>query len=120
MDRAVAAWVRVRVRLVGSAAALGFLLVALAVPILVFAAQYDLRFVSAQVFSLAALCFGIGMLGWSGSILAGGGFEHAQRYLDTGTNWTEAGSRRAMARVGGVGAGGMVGVIVVVSLLGGA
>lgn len=118
MDLTESAWVRARVRLLGSSVVLGFVLLSIAVPIL--ATQYDMRVVSTQAFSLAALCFGFGVLGWSGSILAGTSFEAAQRHLDTGMNWTEADSRRAMARIGGVGAGGMIGVIVTVTLLGGA
>lgn len=118
MDRAAWMWIRVRVRLVGLPAALGFCLFATGA--LVLATQYDLQTVSTQTFSLAALCFGFGILGWSGAVLAGNSVEAAQRHLDTGTNWTEADSRRAMARISGAGAGGMVGVIVVVTILGGA
>jgi LPS O-antigen subunit length determinant protein (WzzB/FepE family) len=116
--RAVREWVRPRVRLVGSAAAIGFLLSVFVVSLLAIATQYDLRFVSTQTFSLAALCFGFGLLGWSGSIFAGNGVENAQRYLDTGTNWTESDSRRAMTRICGFGIGGMIGVTVVTILLG--
>lgn len=115
MDRV--AWIRARVRLFGLPAVLGFLLFVTGVLLCV--TQYDLRTVSTQTFSLAALCFGFGILGWSGSVLAGGSVEDVQRHLDTGINWTEADSRRAMARISGAGAGGMVGVIVVVTLLGG-
>lgn len=111
-------WVRPRVRIVGLAAVIGFFLSAFAVFLLAIATQYDLRFVSTQTFSLAALCFGFGILGWSGSIFAGNGVENAQRYLDTGTNWSESDSRRAMARISGFGAGGMIGVTVVATLLG--
>jgi hypothetical protein len=59
------------------------------------------------VFALGALCFGLGLLGWSGSVMAGRGFENMQAHLDVDTDWTERDSRRAMARVGGFGAGGM-------------
>lgn len=113
-----AAWIRARVRLVGLSVVVGFLLFVTGVLLLV--TQYDLRTVSTQTFSLAALCFGFGILGWSGAVLAGASVEAVQRHLDTGLNWTEADSRRAMARISGAGAGGMVGVIVVVTLLGGA
>lgn len=118
MDEAVTEWIRARVRIVGAAAAVGFLLSVLAVSLLPILAQYDLRFVSTQAFLLATLCFGFGILGWSGSILAGSGIENAQRHLDTGTNWTEADSRRAMARISGFGAGGMIGVIIATTLIG--
>jgi hypothetical protein len=114
---AVTGWVRPRVRIVGSASAIGFLLSVLAVVVLPILPQYDLRFVSTQTFLLAVLCFGFGVLGWSGSILAGNGLENAQRHLDTRTNWSEADSRRAMARIGGFGVGGMVGVIIATTLL---
>lgn len=111
-------WIRARVRIVGSAGAIGFLLSVLAVALIPILPQYGLQFVSTETFLLATLCFGFGVLGWSGSILAGNGIENAQRHLNTGTNWTEADSRRAMARISGFGAGGMVGVIIATTLLG--
>lgn len=111
-------WLRERVRLVGSAVLVGGVLAVLGVVFLIFGTQHDLAVVSTQLFSLGALCFGFGLLGWSGSVLAGSSVEHAQQYLDTGTNWTEDDSRRAMARIGGFGFGGMLGVIVVASILG--
>jgi len=58
-------------------------------------------------FALGTLAFGLGLLGWSGSAMAGRGFENMQEHLDTDTNWTEADSRRAMARIGAFGAGAM-------------
>ncbi|QLG60778.1 DUF7268 family protein [Halorarum salinum] len=61
------------------------------------------------VFALGALALGFGVLGWSGSVMAGRGIETMHRYMDTGSDWTEEKSRRAMARVGGAGAGVMVG-----------
>jgi len=54
--------------------------------------------------------FGFALIGWSGSIIAGRGFENLQHHLSTGSNWTERDSRRAMARIGGFGFGGMLGV----------
>lgn len=65
------------------------------------------------VFGLGALAFGFGLLGWSGSVMAGRGVETMQEYLDTGTNWTESKSRRAMARIGGFGFGMMIAVSIV-------
>lgn len=59
-------------------------------------------------FALGALAFGGGLLGWAGSAMAGRGFEAMQDHLDAGTDWTEADSRRAMARVGAFGAGAML------------
>jgi hypothetical protein len=59
-------------------------------------------------FALGMLAFGLGLLGWSGSVMAGRGVETMQEHLDTNTNWTERDSRRAMARVGGFGAGAVL------------
>lgn len=118
MDSPNTELIRVRARLVASAAAVGFLPAVLAVVVLPLFPQYGLRSVSTQTFLLATLCFGFGVLGWSGSILVGNGIENAQRHLDTGTDWTEADSRRAMARISGFGAGGMSGVIIATTLLG--
>jgi uncharacterized membrane protein YccC len=69
-------------------------------------------------FVLGALAFGGGLLGWSGSAMVGGGFEAMRNHLDVGSNWTEADSRRAMARIGAFGAGAMVatGVVEVAAL----
>ncbi len=58
-------------------------------------------------FVIGSLALGFGLLGWSGSALAGRGFEAMQDHLDMGIDWTEADSRRAMARIGGFGAGTM-------------
>lgn len=118
MDSAVIGWIRLRIRIVGSAAVIGFLLSVLAVALIPILLGYSLGFVSTEAFLLALLCFGFGVLGWSGSILAGRGIENAQHHLDTGTNWTEADSRRAMARISGFGAGGIIGVIIATTLIG--
>jgi hypothetical protein len=59
-------------------------------------------------FALGTLAFGLGILGWSGSAMAGRGFENMQEHLDTNTDWTERDSRRAMARIGAFGAGAML------------
>jgi hypothetical protein len=71
----------------------------------------------ALVFALGAVFLGFGVLGWSGSIFAGRGIESMQRYMETGTDWTERKSRRAMARLVGVGLGVMVCVSVIETLL---
>lgn len=76
------------------------------------------RDASTLVFLLGTLAFGFGILGWSGSILAGEGFENMQRYMDTSTDWTERTSRRAMARVGGFGAGAMAAAMLIGTVLG--
>ncbi|WP_228546057.1 DUF7268 family protein [Halegenticoccus tardaugens] len=70
------------------------------------------RAASDVVFALGALALGLGVLGWAGSILAGDGVESMRRHLDVSADWTERGSRRAMARVSGFGAGVMAGVVV--------
>lgn len=64
-------------------------------------------------FALGTLALGFGVLGWSGSILAGPGIAAARDHLAVGGDWTETGSRRAMTRIVGVG----VGVMVTTSLL---
>lgn len=97
---------RPRVRLVG-----GALLVGAGLGLLgggAVAALLSVRAVR-TVFAVGALALGFGLLGWSGSIMAGRGIETMHRYMDTGSNWTEASSRRAMARVGAAGAGVMLG-----------
>ncbi|MFC6836943.1 DUF7268 family protein [Halomarina ordinaria] len=111
-------WARPRVRIVLSAALVGAPLGALATLALVSLLPFSVREASTQAFALSALALGFGLLGWSGSVLLGRSVERAQRTLETGTDWTEADSRRAMARIVGVGAGGMVGVALVTTLLG--
>lgn len=64
-------------------------------------------------FALGTLALGFGVLGWSGSILAGPGIAAARDHLAVGSDWTETGSRRAMTRIVGVG----VGVMTTTSLL---
>lgn len=105
-----------RARLVGTAAAVGAALGVVGVAVVAVAVG-DARFAVSQVFALGALALGFGLLGWSGSAMVGSGVENAQRHLGTATNWTEADSRRAMARIGGFGAGGMVGAAVAGMLL---
>jgi len=109
-------WLRRRLVLVGSALGVGVAVGALA---MAGATLYtgDPRGSEGTVFALGALGLGFGLLGWSGSIFAGPGIENMQRYMDTGAGWSEADSRRAMARIGGFGAGVMVGASVVASAL---
>ncbi len=108
---------RSRARLVGRAAGVGLVVgvVALAVGAVWVG---EVTAASSTVFALGSLAFGLGLLGWSGSVLAGGSVETMQRHLDTDTDWTEADSRRAMARIGGFGAGWMVGASLAAALLG--
>ncbi|MFC6823866.1 DUF7268 family protein [Halopelagius fulvigenes] len=70
-----------------------------------------------SAFLLGALVFGFGLLGWSGSMLAGRAFEEMTRRLDSGSDWTERDSRRAMARIGGFGAGAMLAAATLGTLL---
>ena len=69
-------------------------------------------------FLVGTVAFGFGLLGWAGSIIAGRGLETMQAHLDTSSGWTEADSRRAMARIGGFGAGMMLAAVVVGTALG--
>ncbi|MEF8774046.1 MAG: hypothetical protein V5A37_04945 [Halobacteriales archaeon] len=78
----------------------------------------DVRFASRKTFAFGALLLGFGLLGWSGSIMAGSGVEAMQRHLDVGGGWTERKSRRAMIRIGSFGAGWMVGSAVATAVLG--
>jgi hypothetical protein len=115
--RALRAWLRPRLRLVATGilagAGLGVVL-ALALTLL-----YDPTFAARKGFGLGLLAFGFGVLGWSGSALAGPGIENMQRHLDTGSDWSEADSRRAMARVASAGFGVALLVPPVAGVLGG-
>ena len=99
---------RERVRLVGRTALLGLALGALGVPLAI-ASGETLQSASETVFAVGALVFGFALIGWSGSVFMGDAVESMQEYMDTNTNWTEADSRQAMAILGSVGLGGMVG-----------
>ncbi|EMA40171.1 DUF7268 family protein [Halococcus hamelinensis] len=109
-------WLLVRTRLFGTAAAAGVVAGGLAVLGLTVVRPLD--FASTQTFAVGALVLGFGVLGWSGSVLAGRGVESLQAYLDADTDWTEADSRRAMTRVSGFGVGVMVGVVVTTVAIG--
>jgi hypothetical protein len=69
-------------------------------------------------FLLGLVAFGFGLLGWAGSIIAGSGLEAMQAQLDTASGWSEADSRRAMARIGGFGVGVMLAAMLVGTALG--
>lgn len=94
-----------RLRIIGGAFIVGAVAGVVLVGVLVFAAGWAVVGSARFAFGLGTLAFGFGILGWSGSVMAGRGFEAMQEHLDAGTNWTERDSRRAMARVGGFGAG---------------
>ena len=118
-DAAVAglrAGIRARVRLVGSAAAVGAALGVVAAGALA-ASSGDVEAGTRTAFALGALVLGFGVLGWSGSAMVGDSVETAQRYMATGTDWTERDSRRAMARLSGAGAGAMLAVVAVRTVL---
>ncbi|WP_372911774.1 hypothetical protein [Salinigranum sp.] len=68
----------------------------------------DVATAADAVFLVGTVAFGFGLLGWAGSALAGPGLEAMQAHLETAGGWTEADSRRAMARIGGFGAGLML------------
>ncbi|EMA01595.1 DUF7268 family protein [Haloferax denitrificans] len=101
----------VRFRPVGTAALAGALVAAVWL-----AARLVVGDLSASVettFALGSLAFGFGLLGWSGAVALGRGIESMQAHLDTGTGWTEADARRAMARILGFGLGVMLGATAV-------
>lgn len=116
-DTTLAARLAPRAQLVGRAALAGAVVSAFGVALVTIFVG-DATFASEQVFSIAALIFGFGLLGWSGSAMMGRSIETAQEHLDTDSDWTEASSRRAMARITAFGIGGMVGAIVGTILLG--
>ena len=109
-----------RLWLVGGAFAVGAVVGAALLVALVVAGGWAVVGAAQFAFALGTLAFGLGLLGWSGSAMAGRGFENMQEHLDTNTEWTEADSRRAMARVGGFGGGGMLatGVVEFVAVAG--
>lgn len=105
-----------RARIVGGSFAVG--LAVGIVGLLASSTVWRLADAADTAFLLGALVFGFGLLGWSGSILAGRSFEELNRRLDTGSEWTERDSRRAMARVGGFGAGVMLAAMGLGTVLG--
>ena len=103
---------RRRLRLLASGVAVGAPAGPVAVGVLI-ATGRRLPDAVAAGFALGTLALGFGVLGWSGSILAGPGIDAARDHLAVGSDWTETGSRRAMTRIVGVG----VGVMTTTSLL---
>lgn len=101
--RAALAYLRPRARLVVTATFTGAVVgIVLATALTV---GYDPTFAARKAFGLGLLALGFGVVGWSGSVIAGPGFENMQRHLDTDSDWSEADSRRAMARVASFGFG---------------
>ena len=103
-----ASGLRRRAREIGRATLLGAGLGAFGLVVLV-ATGEPVDPASETVFAVGALVFGFSLLGWSGSVFAGRGIENFQRHLGGPSDWSEADSRQAMAVLGGVGVGGMVG-----------
>jgi hypothetical protein len=99
-----------RARLVVTGAAVGFVLGVAMVGLFVVALGDPADAVDTS-FALSSLVLGLAVIGWSGSVLAGPGIETIQSYTGRGSNWTERDSRRAMARLIGLGAGGMLGAM---------
>lgn len=109
-------WTGSRVRIVVAGALVG-VVVGFAATITLALYGGSAAFGTRKAFALGALILGFAVLGWSGSILAGRGVENLQRRLDGGSDWTEADSRRAMARIAGFGAGMMVSVGLIEAVL---
>ena len=107
-------WTRTRARLVAGGLLVGAVVGLAATGAL---ALYggSAAFGTRKSFALGALVLGFAVLGWSGSVLAGRGIETMRRRLDVASDWTEADSRRAMARIAGFGAGMMISVAIVES-----
>jgi hypothetical protein len=101
--RALLGYLGPRARLVASAVLAGT--VAGTVLAVVLTVIFDPAFAARKAFGVGLLALGFGVVGWSGSVIAGPGFENMQRHLDTDSDWTEADSRRAMARVASFGLG---------------
>ena len=106
-DRSIRDWAEPRVRVLGTALLSGVVVGAVAA--VGYGFVVDPRRARTVVFALGALLLGFGTIGWSGSVMAGRGIENMQRYLETGSDWTERDSRRAMTRIAGFGGGVMVG-----------
>ena len=109
-------YLRPRLRLVARFGLVGLVLGGVGM-LFVVATGETVSFASQKTFAVAALTFGFAILGWSGSVFAGSAVENMQKHLDTNTNWTEANSRRAMTVIGSFGAGGMLGVVVLTTVL---
>ncbi|MCO8246881.1 MULTISPECIES: hypothetical protein [unclassified Haladaptatus] len=111
-----AGYLRPRIRLIVRFGLFGIVLSSAAMLLVVVTGE-TVSFASRKTFAVATLAFGFAILGWSGSVFAGSAIENVQEHLDTNSNWTEAGSRRAMTAIGSFGAGGMLGVVVMTTVL---
>jgi hypothetical protein len=99
--------VRERGRLVGGGLVGGAVATPVLVAGLVAAGGFAPLAAAETTFAFGGFWFGFALLGWAGSVASGKAIEAAQEHLDAGSGWTERRSRRAMARVGGFGAGMM-------------
>ncbi|AHG01807.1 hypothetical protein HALLA_00520 (plasmid) [Halostagnicola larsenii XH-48] len=84
---------------------------------IVLAVQGDPNGGTGTAFALGALVFGVALLGWSAAVMGGRGFETMNEYLEGGSDWTEAGGRRAMVLLCSVGLGDMVGSSIVAAVI---
>jgi hypothetical protein len=100
-----------RGRLVGGSALVGMIISGTSV--LVSMGIVGIATAADTAFLFGTLALGFGTLGWAASIAAGPGMAAMQAHLETTTNWDEMDSRRAMARIGGCGAGVMIAAIVI-------
>jgi hypothetical protein len=99
-----------RVWLITTGATVGMVIGVVLVGLLLIALGDPLEAVNTS-FSMSSLVLGLATLGWSGSVLAGRGIETIQNFVLRDSNWSERDSRRAMARLIGLGAGGMLGAM---------
>lgn len=97
---------RRRLRLVASAGTVGLATGPLVAVAALLAARPPVLWLE-TAFAVGGLFFGLGLLGWSGSVMVGRTIERLQARLGTGTHWTEDDSRRAMARLAAFGGGAM-------------
>lgn len=110
--------IRERGRLVAGGAVVGGIATPILMVGLVVAAGAPPMAAAETAFAFGGLWFGFGLLGWAGSVASGRAVEAAQEHLETGTEWTERRSRRAMARIGGFGGGTMVSAAVLGTIVG--
>ncbi|MFO8115409.1 MAG: hypothetical protein R6U01_08630 [Halorubrum sp.] len=110
--------VRERGRLVAGGVAVGAAATPVLVVGLVAVGGFAPLAAAETAFAFGGLWFGLALLGWSGSVASGRAIEAAQEHLDADSGWTERRSRRAMARIGGFGAGMMLVAPVLGSLVG--
>jgi hypothetical protein len=76
------------------------------------AASVAPRRASELAFSLPALAFAVGLLGWSGVLLSGNAMEGFSEQFGISEGFTAASARQAMAILVAFGGGGMVGAAV--------